>query len=217
MSAREDEGGEKRLVAYVVARDRGQRATYLRAKLNEKLPGYMVPSAFVLLKSVPLTANGKVDRSALPKPDQRPNLDLVRVDARDSLELQLIDVWQKVLAMHPIGVDDDFFELGGDSILGARLFAEMGKILGKRLPLATPFRASASLVLADLLRRGDGAPTWSSLIAIQPQGTTPPLYCVHACGAHVFIYRSLVSHLSSDQPVYGLQAAGLDYQKDCLI
>src|SRR5215217_259041 len=214
---REDEPGEKRLVAYVVARDRGQSATYLRAKLNEKLPGYMVPSAFILLKSLPLTPNGKVDRSALPKPDQRPHLDLVRVDARDSLELQLIDVWQKVLAIHPIGVDDDFFELGGDSILGARLFAEIGKILGKRLPLATLFQASTVAGLASLLRQDDWSPNWSSLIAIQPQGTKPPLYCVHACGAHVLIYRSLVSHLSSDQPVYGLQAAGLDYQKECLI
>jgi acyl carrier protein len=148
----------------------------------------MVPSAFILLKSLPLTPSGKVDRSALPTPDQRPNLDLVRVDARDSLELQLIDVWQKVLAIHPIGVDDDFFELGGDSILGVRLFAEIGKILGKRLPLATLFQASTIAGLANLLRQDNWSPNWSSLIAIQPQGTKPPLYCVHACGAHVLIY-----------------------------
>ena len=214
---REDEPGEKRLAAYIVARERGQSVTDLRAKLKRKLPGYMVPSAFILLKSLPLTPNGKVDRKALPKPDQRRNLDLVGVDARDSLELQLIDVWQQVLSIQGIGVDDDFFELGGDSILGARLFAEIGKRLGKRLPLATLFQASTIAGLANLLRQEDWSPNWSSLIAIQPEGTRPPLYCVHACGAHVFIYRSLVSHLSSDQPIYGLQARALDYQKERLI
>jgi len=214
---REDEPGEKRLAAYIVARERGQSVTDLRAKLKQKLPGYMVPSAFILLKSLPLTPNGKVDRKALPKPDQRRNLDLVGVDARDSLELQLIDVWQQVLSIQGIGVNDDFFELGGDSILGARLFAEIGKRLGKRLPLATLFQASTIAGLANLLRQEDWSPNWSSLIAIQPEGTKPPLYCVHACGAHVFIYRSLVSHLSSDQPVYGLQARALDYQKERLI
>jgi len=214
---REDEPGEKRLAAYIIARERGQSVTDLRAKLKQKLPGYMVPSAFILSKSLPLTPNGKVDRKALPKPDQRRNLDLVGVDARDSLELQLIDVWQQVLSIQGIGVDDDFFELGGDSILGTRLFAEIGKRLGKRLPLATLFQASTIAGLANLLRQEDWSPNWSSLIAIQPEGTKPRLYCVHACGAHVFIYRSLVSHLSSDQPVYGLQARALDYQKERLI
>src|ERR1044071_1643156 len=215
--AREDEPGQKRLAAYIVAREQGQSVTALRAKLKQQLPGYMVPSAFILLKSLTLTPNGKVDRMALPKPAQGRHLDLLGVDARDSLELQLIGAWQKVLSIQGIGVDDDFFELGGDSILGARLFAEIEKMLGKRLPLATLFQTSTIAGLANLLRQEDWSPNWSSLIAIQPKGRKPPLYCLHACGAHVFIYRSLVSYLSSDQPVYGLQARTLDYQKERLI
>lgn len=213
---REDEPGEKRLVAYIVIRDRGQSVTELRAKLKEKLPDYMVPSPVVLLQSLPLTPNGKVDRSALPKPDLRPELDPIRVDARDSLELQLVDIWEKVLSIHPIGVDDDFFELGGDSILGARLFARIENRFGKRLPLATLFQVGTVAGLANLLRQKGWSPKWSSLVAIQPEGSRPPLYCVHACGAHVFIYRPLVRHLSSDQPVYGLQAQGLDGKTDSL-
>ena len=213
---REDEPGEKRLVAYIALRDRGHSVTALRAKLKEKLPDYMVPSPLVLLESLPLTPNGKVDRSALPKPDQRPQLDPIRVDARDSLELQLVDLWEKVLSIQPIGIDDDFFDLGGDSILGARLFRQIENRFGTRLPLATLFQVATVAGLANLLRQGGWSPKWSSLVAIQPEGSRPPLYCVHACGAHVFIYRPLVRHLSLDQPVYGLQAQGLDGQTEPL-
>jgi amino acid adenylation domain-containing protein len=213
---REDEPGEKRLVAYIALRDRGHSITALRAKLKEKLPDYMVPSPLVLLESLPLTPNGKVDRSALPKPDQRPEVDPIRVAACDSLELQLVDIWEKVLSIQPIGLDDDFFDLGGDSILGARLFRQIENRFGTRLPLATLFQVATIAGLANLLRKGGWCPKWSSLVAIQPEGSRPPLYCVHACGAHVFIYRPLVRHLGLDQPVYGLQAQGLDGQTEPL-
>jgi len=106
--------------------------------------------------------------------------------------------------------------LGGDSILGARLFRQIENRFGTRLPLATLFQVATIAGLANLLRKRGWCPKWSSLVAIQPEGSRPPLYCVHACGAHVFIYRPLVRHLGLDQPVYGLQAQGLDGQTEPL-
>jgi amino acid adenylation domain-containing protein len=207
---RKDEQGENRLIAYIVPNERTSSAAEIRVWLKEKLPEYMIPSAFVFLNSLPLTPNGKLDRHALPIADKRPNLEVARVDARNALELELVDIWEKILSVEPVGVTDDFFELGGDSLVAARLFTQIAERFGKKLPLATLFQVSTIEGLAGVLRQEGWSPSWSSLVAIQPQGSRPPLFCVHACGAHVFIYRPLVRHLSADQPVYGLQAAGLD-------
>lgn len=205
-----NEQDENRLIAYLVPGNQTVNASEVRTNLKEKLPEYMIPSAFVFLNSLPLTANGKLDRQALPRADQRPELEVARVDARDSLELELVDIWEQILSIRPVGVKDDFFELGGNSILAARLFTQIEARLGKRLPLATLFEASTVEELATVLRQEGWSPSWSSLVAMQPEGAKAPLFCVHACGAHVFIYRSLISHLRPDQPVYGLQAPGLD-------
>jgi thioesterase domain-containing protein len=109
-----------------------------------------------------------------------------------------------------IGVRDNFFELGGNSLLAARLFAQIANSFGKHLPLATLFLSPTIEQLANCLRDSETSKTWSSLVAIQPEGSRPPLFCVHAAGANVLIYRPLSRHLGSDQPVYALQAQGLD-------
>lgn len=224
IQAREDEPGDMRLVAYVVpnldagleliatpqrlSQIAGSLVLDLRRLLDEKLPRYMMPSAFVLLNALPLTPNGKLDRNSLPQPARLDTELESDVPPQTSTEEILASIWARVLKLKQVGVNNDFFQLGGHSLMAVRLFAEIEKMFGIRLPLATLFEAPTISQLAKILE-GD-CPSGSSLVPIQRHGTKPPLFCVHACGAHVFIYLPLVAHLDRDQPVYGLQAQGID-------
>jgi thioesterase domain-containing protein/acyl carrier protein len=173
----------------------------------------MIPAAFVHLDHLPLTANGKIDRQALPKPSTgRPILKSEYVPPQDEIETELASIWEEVLGLRSPGRQDDFFELGGHSLAALQMFTQIEKRLARKLPLATLFEAATISHLATILR-GHCSPSWSSLVPIQPNGPKPPLFCVHACGAHVFIYRPLVAYLSPDQPVYGLQAQGINAQE----
>src|SRR5262249_55610793 len=135
------------------------------------------------------------------------------VAPRDTLEFQLVTIWENLLNIQPLGVQENFFELGGDSLLALRMFAQIKDRFGKNLPVATLFRAPTIEQLAAILRQEVWSDSWPSLVAIQPNGSKPPLYCIHACDGDVLIYRPLVRHiihLDLDQPIYGLQAQGLD-------
>jgi acyl carrier protein len=210
--AREDAPSEKRLVAYVVGHEEQPTSVgELRSFLKEKLPGYMMPSAFVLLDELPLTPSGKVDRRALPAPEQtRTEQNGAFVAPRDELELRLAEMWEKVLGVQPVGVTDNFFDLGGHSLLAVRLFAQIEKVFGKNLPLATLFQAPTVEQLTPIVREQDSSASWSSLVAVQPEGSKPPFFGVHGALANVLMFRGLAHHLGPDQPVYGLQAQGLD-------
>jgi aspartate racemase len=207
---REDTPSEKRLVAYVVPRPgRSPTVGDLRTFLGAKLPEYMVPSVFVMLEALPLTPNGKVNRRALPAPDtKRPELEKAFVTPRDTLELQLVKIWEEILGVQAIGVRDNFFELGGHSLLSVRLLARIKEELGAELPLATLFQAPTVEQLADVLREsqiGWQAPR-SSLVAIQPGGSKPPFFCVPGNLGNVFVdLGGFAQHLGPDQPFYGLQ------------
>jgi amino acid adenylation domain-containing protein len=205
-----------KLLAYVVvipeaSPDLAKLWSELRDYIKTKLPKYMTPAIFVALAALPLTPNGKVDRRALPSVDEaRPDLEEPYIGPRDQIEERLTMLWTNVLQLKSIGVRDNFFELGGNSLLAARLFAQVANSFGKHLPLATLFLSPTIEQLANCLRDSDPSKTWSSLVAIQPEGSRPPLFCVHAAGANVLIYRPLSRHLGNDQPVYALQAQGLD-------
>jgi len=129
-------GGDKRLVAYVAAQGEAPpSASELRAALAQTLPDYMIPSAFVFLPTLPLAPGGKVDRRALPQPPRdRPRGSSAYVAPRTALEAQLVRIWEDVLALAPVGVDDDFFELGGDSLGASRIIARVMHDLGVTLP-----------------------------------------------------------------------------------
>ena len=126
--AREDEPGEKRLVAYYVGTGVPPGVELLRAHLARKLPDYMIPAAFVKLEAFPLTTNGKLDRAALPRPElDRSSLARPFAEAQTPVEKQLAEVWSRVLRLEQIGVHDNFFELGGDSILSIHIVAQARK------------------------------------------------------------------------------------------
>ncbi|MEW5958866.1 MAG: amino acid adenylation domain-containing protein, partial [Chloroflexota bacterium] len=202
--------GEKRLAAYLIAAQ-PLSTPELRSFLRDKLPEYMIPSIFVFLEALPLTPNGKVDRKALPAPHQaEPKRSDALLAPRDTLEFQISRIWAEVLGRKSIGVQDNFFEVGGHSLLAVRLFNQIEQLTGQRLPLATLFQAPTIEQLAKILRDEGWSPSWSSLVPIQPAGARPPLFFIHAHGGNVIGYHDLARRLGPDQPFYGLQARGLD-------
>jgi aspartate racemase len=168
----ENESGIRRLVSYVVPKAEADlNSSELRRFLQKQLPDYMTPSIFVVLDSLPLNPHGKIDRNALPKPgNDRPELETPLLAPQDELELQLTKTWEKVLGVQPIGVRDNFFEVGGHSLLAVRLITQIEKILGKNLPLATLFQAPSVEQLADILREQGWSAPLSSLEAIEIGG-----------------------------------------------
>jgi len=150
---REDQPGDKRLVAYVVT-DQQLSSAEMSQHLRNNLPAYMVPGAFVLLAELPLTPNGKLDRKALPVPEQDSAQETVA--PRNDLEQQLADIWCDVLGINNVGINDNFFDLGGHSLLATRLLAEIGEALGSKLALKIIFEAPTIEQQAHLL--SDGAP-----------------------------------------------------------
>ena len=215
---REDTPGEKRLVGYLVPKPGISVDTAeVREHLRAKLPEYMVPAAIVILERFPLTPNGKVDRKGLPAPARSGAEAGSRSAAsRDSLDMQMINLWEKVLNVRPIGLQDNFFDLGGSSLVAVRLFSEMRKLFVRSFALSILFQAPTVEKLTDLIRKDGWTSRWSSLVPIQPGGSKPPFFCVHGGGGNVLIYRELARHLGSDYPFYGLQARGLDGNGDYL-
>jgi phthiocerol/phenolphthiocerol synthesis type-I polyketide synthase E len=123
---------------------------------------------------------------------------------------RLAHIWQELLGVKSIGLDENYFDLGGDSPLAVQLFAQIDKEFKIRLPLATLFEAPTIEELARVLQRETSTSHWSPVVPIQPTGSRPPFFCVHGAGGNVLIYRDLSRHLGPDQPFFGLQAQGLD-------
>ncbi len=149
---REDEPGDKRLVAYVATRPgTAPTVSQLRAFLLDTLPAYMVPSAFVLLESLPLTPNGKVDKNALPEPDRsRPALETTHTGPQNEVEATITGIWQELLRLDDIGVHDDFFDLGGHSLLMMQMRTRLEHSFRRQVPLMELFRHSTVSRLALL-------------------------------------------------------------------
>jgi amino acid adenylation domain-containing protein len=217
VTARADMPGEKRLVAYVVLDDQQPpKLSELRDFLGAKLPEYMVPSLFVPMEALPLMPNRKVNRAALPAPSAtRPELTEKPVAPRDALELQLARIWESVLGVHPIGLQDKFFQLGGHSLLAVKLLAKIEKSFGRRLSLAALFQFQTIEQMASVLRKSLAPPPRSAVVEVQPEGSKPPIFFVHGVGGGMFWgYINLARHLGTDQPVYALRSRGLDGQEE---
>jgi aspartate racemase len=223
--ARSDERGDSRLIAYVVAAEQGcVSPDSLREHLRSKLPPFMVPSSFLAVDSFPLTPNGKIDRKALPEPEAIPGHAPPRVAARDALEAQLVAIWEKALGVTGIGVEDDFFDIGGHSLLGVRLLSRMHAQFGVRLPLAVLFEAPNVATLAARIRArlagpvnghgvasiAGGEPAWTTVVPIQPRGSLPPFFCAAGKGGNPMNLVHVARQMGSEQQFFGLQHRGVD-------
>ena len=132
------------------------------------------------------------------------------VIGEDETSRRLALIWRDVLCLDSVGLDQNYFDLGGDSSLAVRLFAEVDKAFNIKLPLATLFEAPTVQEMAQILRNEAPPSRWSPLVAIQPSGSRPPFFCIHGAGGNVLIYRELSKNLGADQPFFGLQSQGLD-------
>jgi thioesterase domain-containing protein len=171
----------------------------------------MVPSTFTWMDAFPLTPHGKVDRRALPAPEDgdAERDGEMRVAPRDALELRLAGVWEDLLGVRSVGVRDDFFALGGHSLAALRLLATVERLTGRRLPMVALLAAPTVEHLARALR-ADALPASGSLVPLQSAGDGRPLFFVHAAGGNAVSYASLARHLGAGQPFHALQSRGLE-------
>lgn len=215
--AREDTPGNPRLVAYVIVNelinstDLKQQFDSWQQGLLAALPEYMVPDDFVIMEVIPITPNGKIDRKALPKPDYG-NIQRTGefVAPRTANEKLVAEIWQQLMGIENISMTDNFFELGGRSLVAVQIMARIEKETGKRLPLATLFEYATIEKLAARLEIDPSSITWESLVPIKPSGSKMPLYIVHGAGLNVLLFNALAMNMDAEQPVYGLQARGLN-------
>ncbi|WP_256875204.1 non-ribosomal peptide synthetase [Nostoc sp. C052] len=208
--AREDSPGEKRLVAYIVPNlQQTPTTTELRQFLATKLPGYMIPNAFVVLESLPLTPNGKIDRRALKAPSNTSDLEKF-VEPRNQIELELVQIWSKILKIDKLGVQDNFFDLGGHSLLAPYLIIQIKQQFGKDIPLTTFFQNPTIEQLATIVQQDLESLNSSCLVAIQSNGSKLPFFCIPGASNQPFYLYHLGRYLGSDQPLYGFQANYLD-------
>ena len=206
----DDARQERRLTAYYVpAAGAEPTVTELRRHLAERLPPPMMPARYVRLAALPLNQNLKVDRAALPTPDgARPALDQAYVAPADPTQSELVRIWEELLEVSPIGIRDDFFDLGGDSLLATAMLAAIEEGLG--------VEAAPSLLLSgttiEQVAAGLYAPMADpEVVPIQPGGSRPPLYFLHGDYLGRGMYsRRIARALGPEQPVFALTPCGLD-------
>lgn len=201
---RHDIDGEPRLVAYVtLAAGEQLQPKEVKQYACRYLPEYMLPTRIVSLDALPLTGSGKVDRRALPIPESLPGQeeDLpqpANVPPANALEARLLDIFREVLGRPAIGVTDNFFDYGGYSLLTARLFARIHRVLGKKLPISLLFDAPTPRQLAEVIRRGEPL---SMVVPIRKEGNAAPLFVIHS----YLIYAALCEAIEEDRPIFGVR------------
>jgi enterobactin synthetase component F len=232
--AREDIRGGTRLVAYVVLNDTvdpedvddpGDLSAYGLDFAARQLPQHMLPAAVVQLDALPLTPNGELDREALPAPldsavfvpDEAPAVERSTADGRAPSTKQekiLCAVFAEVLGLDRVGVDDDFFDLGGLSLSAIRLLARIRDVLGVELPLRVMFENPTVSGLIDRMSMSSIDDVRDVILPIRTEGSRPPIFCVHPGAGISWGYLAMARHVPEDVPLYGVQARGLHPQDE---
>jgi amino acid adenylation domain-containing protein len=192
----------KRVVAYVETDDQTELVkTEIRNFLSQKLPDFLIPGHFILLPALPMTASGKLDRRRLLSPeDFRRGTRIPLTAPLNEVEAKLLEIWKELLGNSAIGTDQDLFDLGGTSLLLARLLVRVERAFGSKLDVATVFEAPTIRDLALRVRAIDPNPRARRVSSLKPLGALPPFFCV---GAGAFI-RPLAKLMGPDQPFVGL-------------
>ncbi|MEU6173174.1 amino acid adenylation domain-containing protein [Streptantibioticus parmotrematis] len=197
---------DDRLVGYAVAADGGPGVPDdARQRLAARLPAHLVPARVVTLARLPLTANGKLDRAALPSPAATGPGGGGRAPRSPQEEI-LCALFAEVLDLPRVGVDDDFFDLGGHSLLAARLIGRIRDALGVQLGLRALFEAPTVAALGTRLHVDTRDDAFDVLLPLRAGGGRPPLFCMHPAGGLSWCYSGLMRHLGPDVPIYGLQS-----------
>lgn len=196
---REDRPGDKRIVVYYALKPREKTdKKQIKDYIHGKLPEYMVPSDFIPLDVLPLTQNGKIDREALPVPneDRASSIRDCHVP-RNSTETLLAKIWEKALGVRPVGIRDNFFDMGGHSLLVIQVISLIRKHMGKQIAPADFFMNPTIEQLSEIFRSQGGSSPFSLLRPYQIHGAKPPFFCIHGEASEV------AAHLGFDQPFYG--------------
>ncbi|HRY70517.1 MAG TPA: amino acid adenylation domain-containing protein, partial [Phycisphaerae bacterium] len=202
---------DKQLVAYLVPKDGcSLDIAQVRRFLHDRLPEHMIPERFAILPSLPLTPNGKVDRAALPDLQFTVAAGPRRLlQPRNEVECKLVGLWEELLSVQPIGVTDDFFQLGGHSLKLAQLVARVEDQFKVRLPLPVAFRASTVEKLAGVITT-QTVGVLPLLVTLQASGRRQPLFILPGIGGHPYGFSKFAKLIGEDRPIYGMMAVGLD-------
>ena len=199
---------EPRLIAYLQPKDNSDKRPNVREELSKIVPSFMIPNIFMWVNDFPLTTNGKIDKKNLPAPEY------VRQDSAVHLrkpetetEKAVAKVWSEVLQIEEIGIDDNFFEMGGSSIMAVKVIAEIEKRTGKRFPLSVLFEYSTVEKFANLLNEGVEIDS-DCIVPIKSNGSKVPLFMIHGGGLDVLYFANMSKHLDEEQPFYGIQGIG---------
>ena len=203
---REDRPGDQRLTAYCVpATESKLPIADLITHLRSRLPEYMVPSVFVELDALPLTSSGKVNRRALPMPEDSRLAGYVA--PRTPVEERLTGIWCEVLGIDIVGVHDDFFDLGGHSLLAVKLFARIEQEFGRKFPLATLFQHGSICHFAGLLDESVTEDRLATIVPLRPVSGGRPLFVMPSIGGELLFSRPLIEKLPASVSVMGIQPA----------
>lgn len=209
------EHADKQLNAYVVL-NHENGAVDFRGHLSRLLPAYMIPDRFICLDQLPLTAHGKVDRAALLL-IREPRLTSSEAETSsairtDGVTQKLTRIWEDLLGVSSISLDDNFFHLGGHSLTAARLFSLIHKEFGTRIPLATIFEAPTIRELATVIQNHKHPSLMSSLVALRNTGSAAPLFLLYPFDGNPVMFKELASCLS-DRPIYGVDSRQFETEK----
>jgi amino acid adenylation domain-containing protein len=202
--------GDNLLIAYVVPLP-GFDPVQARLELDGAMPAWMIPSWIVTIDELPRTTNGKLDLSRLPPPSELSSgKDRALRSLSTETERRMAALWSRILEVPVEDADDDFFAMGGHSVLAVRLMSAAEKEFGVRLPLVELFTSPTVATMAALIDRRGGARVWQPVVPVHTAGSRVPLLCFHPVGGNVVCYRDLAGALGPDQPVYLVQSYGLE-------
>lgn len=200
----------KMLAAYIVSEQEFNKENII-AYIRDLLPEYMIPRLMMRIDQIPLTPNGKLDKRALPKIESLIEFDRKEFIKPHTKEQELIArIWADGLSLKEVSINDDFFELGGHSLIAVKVMVTIEKETGKRLPLAALFENPTIDGLAKMLVADEQEIKWDSLVPIKKTGNKTPVYLIHGGGLNVLVFNPLGKYMDPEQPVYGMQALGLD-------
>lgn len=207
-----DINGLKRLAGYIIPKtgyDRGAMLSFLK----RKLPGYMIPGLWMELESIPLNANGKIDRNALPEiENDHGQKDFLA--PRNVIEQDLVQIWQAILGVSGISINDNFFDLGGQSLLAIQMLVDVEKKFNRKININAIFKFTTVEALALFLAQEQPKERYKSLSPIKATGNKMPLYIIHGDGYNLSAFRNLALYLDEEQPLFGLQYPELDEMND---
>jgi amino acid adenylation domain-containing protein len=208
---REDRPTLKKIVAYVIVNNKQLSEKDLKQKVDAQLPAYMAPDAYVIMDIFPYTVSGKIDTMALPAPEKTAAItNPDKEQPTGAVEHYLITLWEDILNVKGISVNDDFFYLGGSSLMAIEMIARIEREQNLELSIASVYDFKTIKKLARLIAGDETPPEFSPLVAIKATGNRPPVYFISGDNLNVINFNGIVKYINEQQPAYGLQPKGVD-------